>query len=110
MLLFIDKLPEKWDGEFRLFDFEDAANMPFALQRLSKPGDLSNYDTSGMGYGSSVYDCEETTDPESIPFSNFTHEAFSKSSLNNVHKLPVHLFHNKLIERFDIMFKSNKIR
>ena len=63
MLLFIDGLIEEWDGELGLFDIEDAANMPFIFQILTNSGDLRNYDISGMGGGSSLDDCEATSEP-----------------------------------------------
>ena len=109
MLLSIDGLTEEWDGELGIFDSEDATNMPFALRRLSDPSQIRNYDSSGMGCGSSLYDSGEAIEQEIIT-PTFPHGAIDHDSINDVHRLPIDLFRNKLIEDFDILFKQNKIR
>ena len=51
ILLHVDGYTEEWDSELGIFDVEDVHNLPFALQRLTGPTELRNYDISSMGCG-----------------------------------------------------------
>ena len=110
MLLFIDGFTEEWDGELGLFDIEDAVNIPFALRRLLYPSEIRNYDSSGMGCGISPSDSEEGNEQNIISLPTSAHDMIDQDCVNDVHRLPIDLFRNKLIENFDILFKQKKIK
>ena len=109
MLLEVDGNSESWDGEEGMFDFDiDLDGMPFALQRLSNPGDLRTYDTSGMGPG--------TADDEDVPVDTYptvdgtNSDHIDLNDVNEVRFLTADFFQKKLIEHFDILFLQYKIK
>ena len=109
MLLEVDGNSESWDGEEGMFDFDiDVDGMPFALQRLSNPGDLRTYDTSGMGPG--------TADGEDVPVDTYptvddtNSDHIDINDVNEVRFLTADFFQKKLIEHFDILFLQYKIK
>ena len=53
---------------------------------------------------------QEAIEQEIISLPTFPREAIDQDSINDVHRLPIDLFRNKLMENFDILFKQNKIR
>ena len=66
-----------------------------------------------MGYGVSI-DNNIDDNSRDLPLveitANKVHDDFSRTLINNVHKLPIDFFRNKLIAHFNILFKQNKIR
>ena len=103
-------MTEEWNGELGLFDIQDANNIQFALRRLSNPSEIINYNSSGMDCGSSSDDLGESSEQEIIITITYTHVVFARDLINEVYRLPIDLFRNRLIEHFDIYFKQNKIR
>ena len=61
-----------------------------------------------MGCGKSAYDNIDCN-PLHIPSVEFQN-GISINEINDVHKLPMDLSQNKLIEHFDILFQHNKIK
>ena len=102
ILLDKDGLSQEYDGELDEFDFDDQSEkIPFAIQRLNSNVERRRYDLSRNELDIEHHDVSEiktllTTD-------------VSCDSMNYVHKLPMDLFKNKLIEHFSI-FLLNKIR
>ena len=76
MLLYIDGLTEEWDGELGLFDIEDAANIPFALRKLSDPSEIRHYDLSGMGCGTSSSHSKEGSEQQIMSLPSHPHGVF----------------------------------
>lgn len=109
----VDGCTEEWDGELGQFYEEDLHNIPFALQRLVGFTELQNYDTFGMDCGKSINNCIDD-DSRAFPLlettTNKMHDEISMNMINDVHKLPMDLFRNKLIEHFDMLFQQNKIQ
>ena len=53
---------------------------------------MRHYDSSGIGYRMSVDGCEAIEEEEILSTPDNTHSYFSKSSINDVHTLPMDFF------------------
>lgn len=71
--------------------------------------ELRNYDTSDIGCGVAIDDVNSTVHLAVTTTLDNVHDDFSRTSINDIYKLPMNLFCNKLIDHFDILFKQNKI-
>ena len=111
MLLEVDGNDIEWDGHEGEFDFDEHADtLPFALQRLSSPGEVRNYDSSGMGPGVVTEKEEESISDEQPLVDNFYQtDQVSFNHINDVCFLTADIFQQKLIEHFDILFRKHKI-
>ena len=87
-------------------------DVPFAVQRLTlSANQYRNFDASGMGVGN---DCEANDNEEDIEYNkNIASTGISiidRSGINVVRKLSHNLFTQKLIQHFDLNFRSDNIR
>lgn len=71
--------------------------------------ELRNYDTSDIGCGVTIDDVNSIVHLAVTTTLDNVHDDFSRTSINDIYKLPMNLFCNKLIDHFDILFKQNKI-
>ena len=88
-------------------------NMHFAIQRIFGTTELRNYGPSSMGCGKlndDDIDDNSCAIPSLDTTTNILHDEFTRNTINDVHKLPMDLFRNKLIQHFDILFRQNKIQ
>ena len=61
-----------------------------------------------MGCGVTIYDDSSIVNLAIMTTPDNTRDDFLRSSINDVHKLSVDLFRNKLIDYFDILFKKTR--
>lgn len=109
MLLEEDGNSESWDGDDGLFDYDvDSDQIPFALQRLSNPGELRSYDTSGMDPG--PIDDEDISDSICPTVDDTCDDNICYNEVNEVRFLTADFFQKKLVHHFDILYSQFKVK
>jgi len=113
-LLKIDGYNYLWDGELGLFEENKVEeNVSSAvLRHLHTPAARHAYNTSGMGRGKDVdqnKNDDADNDDNDDDGSRSAVAPFQADQVCNCHKIPLPLFHNHLIEHFDILFQQNKL-
>jgi len=115
MLLQFDGLVKGWENGVKSVweeEVDQKADLPFALQRLMKPGTSRNYDLSGTGFGDDYRTCRLHVHRDTLISDNatpVTNEMLDNITMKSVRQMSLQKFRDKLTTHFNIAFEKKEI-
>ena len=107
-------LRSDWESELGDHEYNDVVRFEpnFAMSRLNNPGEVRNYDTSGLGVGTDIFN-DDTLDHIDDVINETSCVSRNVDTSGNdftyVFSIDQDGFCSKLVSHFDIMFQKNMI-